>query len=98
MILLDEAFKKEQYVRETFKVSLTYYPTLQGFETLSNTHKFLAAKRAVGSVNFIAADFNPPKNEHISFEFRMNGTYCLYLNRQYCRIICAVPTELKKRA
>ena len=49
------------------------------FQTLSITHKFLVAKKAVGLVNFIAADFNPPKKSRIFFfEFCRNGAYCLF--------------------
>ena len=32
--------------------------TFQAFQMLSITHKFLVLQRAVGSVNFIASDFN----------------------------------------
>ena len=60
--------------------------TCSKFQTLSITHIFFGFKRAIGSVNIVAADFNPPKNERISFEFRRNGAYNPFFSINYmCR-------------
>ena len=50
---------------------------------LSITHIFLGFKRAIGSVDIVVADFNPPNNERISFEFRRNGAYNPFFSIHY---------------